>query len=304
MKLPIQNWGIDNKDKILKSAISGMNKRADKEIESLPEKDSSEIVLREALFKRIDNSYSFNKILFKKAEIYIGTEFSGTVIDMGAGRGTCSAIMTQYPKVEKVYAVEYSYSTLENIFPLAIKRVKGSKEKVTLCHGSFNDVKLSDNSVDFVVEGGSYHHSEDIEQTLQETFRILKPGGWFVGIDRSWPDEMSEDELDKIRYKELSKKQKELYGLPIDKVFTRADWGEHEYHHSDWLSYLEKIGFKSKLFYFESVSYRNPINIFKIFFFKLFGNYFLKRKDKIITYPNWIDRRKSISLIIGRKPIQ
>lgn len=44
--------------------------------------------------------------------------------------------------------------------------------------GSILECPLEDNSLDCVVSIGCYHHTGNIAQCINETYRVLKPGGW------------------------------------------------------------------------------------------------------------------------------
>ena len=303
MKIKIENWHSGNDNTILSASESGTNNRAKVEIDALTNPRNGTYQDKNKINSKIDKIYHYNHTLFKKAQIYIGQEYKGVVMDLGAGRGTCSAIMTSYPEVQKVYAVEYAKTMLEEIFPYAMKRVGGDMDKMVLCHGSFNNLKVPNNSVDYVVEGGSFHHSEDIIKTIEETFRVLRPGGWFVGIERSWPNNMSNKSLDAIRLKELSPNQKKLYGIPLKQHISRATWGEHEYRHCDWQHYFSSIGFTSHLVHFHSLSFRKPYDILKLILFKLIGNRLLKQKIDTLNYPAWFMRKRNISIIMCQKPL-
>lgn len=51
--------------------------------------------------------------------------------------------------------------------------------------GNFDDIKLENESVDFIIEFDSLHHSFNLDKTIRESARILKPGAKLLAIDRS-----------------------------------------------------------------------------------------------------------------------
>jgi len=301
--IKIEKWNINEDDHVLDVAISGQNNQASYSFESGRKTDSPDLQKKEQnrILKKMDIVSNRYKKYLSIAEKFMNKELSGRVVDMGAGRGTFAGVASIHNDVIEVFAVEYSAGFVENVMPVCLERMGAKSEKITGCIGSFNNTKFNDNSVDFVLEGGAYHHSEDIQKTISETFRILKPGGWFIGIDRSHPNHITEVELNKFRFKELSVSQKENYGLPIDKSFTRADWGEHEYRECDWLHFFSSQGFESHLIRFRSVSKRSFRSILKLLFFYAFGNFLISRKVSTIPYTVWFGE-PGRTLIMCKKP--
>jgi ubiquinone/menaquinone biosynthesis C-methylase UbiE len=172
----------------------------------------------------------------------------GIGLELGSG---CSAISVELVKnnknIEKIYAVELVPNIIQNAAVKLIE-INAVADKVIPVLGNFDDIKLDNQTVDFVIEYDSLHHSFNLERTIQESSRILKQGGQLFAIDRShW----------KISRKRKAELENQIYskeflldkGLDINKVFTRAENGEHEYLLSDYLNALSKAGF-SKVEYF------------------------------------------------------
>ena len=61
---------------------------------------------------------------------------------------------------------------------------KSDQKNITIMEGSFNEIPLPDSSVDFIVEENTFHHSNDLDMTLKECLRVIKPGGKMILIDR------------------------------------------------------------------------------------------------------------------------
>jgi SAM-dependent methyltransferase len=94
-----------------------------------------------------------------------------------------------------------------------------------------------------IVEIASFHHAENLDTTLRECARVLRPGGVLIAIERAHPDHVSDAELEILLDRSLSVERKRQYGVPEDQVFTRRDWGEHEYRIMQWLAAFERAGF-------------------------------------------------------------
>lgn len=115
-------------------------------------------------------------------------------------------------------------------------------EKVIPVVGDFDAIKLENNSVDFVIEFDSLHHSFNLEKTIAESWRILKPGSQLLAIDRShW--NTSKRRRKELEEQEYSKQYLLERGLSPDTRITRAENGEHEYLLSDYISAFELAGF-------------------------------------------------------------
>ena len=178
----------------------------------------------------------------------INIPFAGTAIDLGSGVGTVATIVSRLSEVEKVYAVEYSEQFVLKSMPAVFKHFKADETKIVRVVGDFNKFQLPDASVSLIVEVDSLHHAEDIDLTLKECWRVLKPGGVILSVDRAWPDSLTQSDLDTKLNVEYSSARKALWGIPADKVFRRRDFGEHEYRIKDWLDHYNRNGFDAHVF--------------------------------------------------------
>ena len=82
--------------------------------------------------------------------------------------------------------------------PRVFSEISERPEKILRVVGDFNDLKFEDNTLDFVVELGAFHHSEKVQKTFCEAYRVLKPGGWFIGIERSQPDGFTDEQIKRL----------------------------------------------------------------------------------------------------------
>lgn len=268
-------------DKVRKDVISGMDELVKKEHAAVESGDifKSEYIVREAW-----GYYPWVKELFNKAEIIIGRKIQGVVADVGSGTGVVAALLSNLESVKEVYAIEYSEEFVKGIMPVTFGHLHAKEEKIVRVRGSFNNILLPNNFFDFICEVNSLHHSENLDVTLKELYRVLKPGGYIIAADRGQANRVSDEYLKSLLDLQMTKKQKEIYGLPDN--FTRGMWGEHEYRYSDWKKVCERNGFKARAFCFTQ---RNPkiIRFFAKAIFSIFGDFLLKRKIDSIPYYRW-----------------
>ena len=107
-------------------------------------------------------------------------------------------------------------------------------------------MELISNTIDFVIQIESLHHADDLRSPIIEAHRILKPGGFIISIDRSWPNNVSKVVLNELLDHRYSSEWLEAKGFPSDKPFSRRDNGEHEYRDFEWENAFKNAGFKSK----------------------------------------------------------
>jgi SAM-dependent methyltransferase len=178
-----------------------------------------------------------------KAERILGTRFAGQVADLGSGTGLMAGVLSRREPIRRVHAVEYSRNYVANIMPLVFRQVGARPERIVRVVGDYNELRLEDASLDFVFELEAYHHSESIERTVAEAYRVLKPGGVFVGLERSHPDRTSLAKLQAFLDRQLTDKQKRRYGFDPSRSVTRREWGEHEYRVREWKGFFDMAGF-------------------------------------------------------------
>jgi len=174
------------------------------------------------------------------------TEFSpaGIGVELGSGCAAISVELTKlFPKVEKIYAVEIVPEIVEYA-AVPLIHMNKVQEKVYPIVGNFDSIKLEDKSVDFIIEFDSLHHSFDLDRTIRESARILKPGARLLAIDRShWSTSRKRrNELENTIYSEEFLTDR---GLDKNTRLTRAENGEHEYLLSEYLDAFKKAEFSS-----------------------------------------------------------
>ncbi len=91
------------------------------------------------------------------------------VIDLGCGTGLITQLLKSKITSKKWYALDISDLSLQ----IASKRLKGA----IVIESSFDNIPLIDQSVDLIFANMSFHWSDDMFDTIQESHRILRPDG-------------------------------------------------------------------------------------------------------------------------------
>lgn len=179
------------------------------------------------------------------ARRYLPRPFTGIGLELGAGCALLASVVASSRQVQRVYAVEICERMVDRIIPQVAAWVLGRDAgKIVPVVGSFDDLRLPDASVDFVVEIDSLHHSNDLARTVTECARVLKPGGLLVCFDRCHPDTLTDQEVDEKLSRVYPRAWLEANAYPPELHLTRRDNGEHEYRMAEWKSAFAAAGLR------------------------------------------------------------
>jgi ubiquinone/menaquinone biosynthesis C-methylase UbiE len=120
--------------------------------------------------------------------------FAGKVLEVGAGTALISCELSHFEEVSEIYSLDYDEYTVENLMPLVQWSLGANTAKIKRVIGSYNEMEIDDDSFDIIVAVGSMHHSEDINATMKECIRVLKPGGKFIISDYALTSNLSQEE--------------------------------------------------------------------------------------------------------------
>ena len=142
---------------------------------------------------KFDNQYKktyFDKrvVLYQNSrmnKVYelLNEEKFNNILEIGFGAGQ---LMSEIIKKKKTnyYGVEISKPLL-NRTKKRIRKIK-TKSKINLSLQNIDKgLKFNSNKFDLVVAVGVFHYSYNLNKSLREVYRILKPGGTFIIAQRS-----------------------------------------------------------------------------------------------------------------------
>jgi len=188
----------------------------------------------------------------------------GVGIELGAGCGLLASVVAQESSVRTVLALEICDQAARLIIPKVAARVLGvHASKVVPVVGSFDDLHLPDESLDFVVEIDSLHHADNLTGTLRECARVLKPRGRVLCFDRCHPDTMTDRQVDEKLSVTYSPEFLMANHYPADAVLTRRENGEHEYRLFEWKAAFAGAGLRLTAmgsFFRFTTSYRTALD--------------------------------------------
>lgn len=230
----------------LQEAMKAMDHRAKEEINRITHGETVDIVHEQAV-----RDYDHIDLLIGGAFKFlhnIGKNVSGSAIDMGSGTGVGASILSKYQQVKYIYALEFSEEFVLQIMPAVFEHFPTNSSKIQRVVGDFNNLEVEDSSIDIILDIDSFHHSEALDVTFNECWRVLKPGGVIISIDRAWPDSYSQNQLEEMLDRELNDNLKRKYNIPPNESFTRRDFGEHEYTVKQWERAYTQSGFDVNVF--------------------------------------------------------
>jgi ubiquinone/menaquinone biosynthesis C-methylase UbiE len=116
---------------------------------------------------------------FKK----LGVPIRGKVLEQGAGIFWLSSYLSSFDAVEEVVGIELSEERIKAFRDLSLSLFKNSNpNKIRYVVGDMHRIDVPDNTFDLIVCDAVLHHADNLVAMLRESWRALKPGGWFVAL--------------------------------------------------------------------------------------------------------------------------
>lgn len=168
----------------------------------------------------------------------------GVGLELGAGVAPFSAVAARrFPAISAIYAVELVPDVVSLLQPKTLPPVAGDRAGVIRrIVGSFDRIMLPDASVDFCIEFASLHHSDDLERTLREVARVMKPGGLLIAVDRAHHDALTDEQVRFMLDLQYPAAWKRENGYSDDPLSRRMN-GEHEIRLREWERAFAATGF-------------------------------------------------------------
>ena len=234
MKDNIIVWKFNNK--ILKSEDYKLNNNI---AEKISKKSFFEIC------KKYTHVSSKNMEKLLKLDHEVWKNIKGIGVDLVGGIGLVSSTIAKKKNIKKIYCVDIVKNAVTKCQPIIKKKILNNKSKKVLSViGSFDELNLKNNSIDFCIGWDSMHHSTNIIRTLKEAKRVIKKGGKLIIIDRGHNNNTPNKEISRMLNIIYPKSFLRSNYLPIDKKLTRKMNGEHEYRFFEWENFFKKSKFK------------------------------------------------------------
>ncbi|WP_372716714.1 class I SAM-dependent methyltransferase [Novipirellula sp.] len=166
----------------------------------------------------------------------------GYGIELGSGCALLAAVAAKRANVKAVMGLEVCENFDVLIQIVAASVLGKDATKVVPVIGSFDDLRIPDNSLDFAVEHDSLHHSDNLARSMTECARVLKPGGVLICFDRCHPNSVTDDDVNTMLDHVYSPHFLKANGYPSDIVLTRRENGEHEYRLFEWEAAAKTAG--------------------------------------------------------------
>ena len=203
-----------------------------------------EILLHEKIHEqKLQNGLfvnNFNRIKqLIKAEKIIGKKINGLVLEIGAGNGYMSIYIAKNREIEQVYVLECTKNGVDFLIRENFINNKVDENKYELVLGSFNSIPLIE-KFDFVLAFGTLHHSSNLQKTIDEVFKTLKPGGYLIA-----QEPYTNDNTQNNFFIEMKNKVINVQGLVEMKNELRDD---NFYRKCEYLTASYHAGFENVIF--------------------------------------------------------
>ncbi len=174
------------------------------------------------------------------------SQFHGYGVELGSGTGAFASMFCKLnPSVKKIFAVEICDRFPKTIIPEVSKKVLNTNfNKVLPILGSFNNLMIKNNELDFIIEMGSLHHSNNLSKSFSEISRTLKSKGKLLAFDRCHSNTLSDEKVKEMLDLEYDNNFLVSHGYPSNIKLTRRQNGEHEYRLFEWRKASEDAGMK------------------------------------------------------------
>ncbi len=152
-----------------------------------------------------------------KLKEFLGDISGGTVLDVGTGDGSfVEILMEELKDYNKIIGIDSNDKAIE----AANKNIQSDKVNFKIVSNEY--IPYEDNTFDTVAISNTLHHLVNIDKTLGEMFRVLKPGGTFI-INEMFSDEQRERQLSHVYIHHFGAEIDRILGIYHNKTFLKQD---------------------------------------------------------------------------------
>ena len=164
------------------------------------------------------------------------------ILDLAAGIGWTSALLSKLDCVNEVHAVEISRHRLDRLFPHAVTMFSGQEHKIHRYLGSFYDLHLPDESMDVIYLSQAFHHADRPLHLLLESDRVLQPGGRILLIGEPC---VTRQQIARRFVRRLLTDRRVVTDF-YELFPTDDESGDHYYKRSDYYFMFRSMGYRLK----------------------------------------------------------
>jgi SAM-dependent methyltransferase len=113
----------------------------------------------------------------------LGVPIRGKVLEQGAGVCWLSSYLSSFDAVDEVVSLELSEARVLAFRELSLSLFPNADpSKINYIIGDMHRIEVPDDTFDLIVCDAVLHHADNLIAMLRESWRALKPGGWFVAL--------------------------------------------------------------------------------------------------------------------------
>ncbi len=187
-------------------------------------------------------SFGSHRLWKKELINLMNIQKNETIVDVGSGTGDLINLILKLKKNNSIYAVDLNSEMLK----YSEKRHKN--KNITFLRANAEKLPFNNNSIDKYIISFCLRNVTNIDNTLKESYRILKPGGVFYCLEFSSP----ESNLIKQLYNQYKKKIIPWIGSNVAKNKEAYKYLEESIdqfpNQKKLISFLNKIGFMNSYY--------------------------------------------------------
>ncbi len=134
-------------------------------------------------FLNILLSFGIDRIWRRKAVRIIAQEKPVSILDVATGTGDLAILLHKRTKAQEITGIDIS----ENMLEQAKKKVHSLHLPIQFQVGDAEALEFPENSFDAITVGFGVRNFQDLQQGINELFRVLKPGGQLLVLEFSKP---------------------------------------------------------------------------------------------------------------------